>query len=139
MLADQIEDSFGYIHESVLELKESGLSIEIEEIESLVLSLDTLFLPSTILRMLWQPSTEEIATWNRTLVKIEDQIFLLLGYIPESVLKEWNSGGTESGLEVGCYGGNSIEVEEIESLISSLDELSILVDDFGHGFEHHPG
>ena len=138
MLADQIEDIFGYIHESVLELKESGLSMEIEEIESLVLSLDTLFLPSTILRMLWQPSTEEIATWNRTLVKIEDQIFLLLGYIPESVLKEWNSG-TESGLEVGCYGGNSIEVEEIESLISSLDELSILADDFGHGFEHHPG
>ena len=89
--------------------------------------------------MLWQPSTEEIATWNRTLVKIGDLIFLLVGYIPESVLKEWNSGGTESGLEVGCYGGNSIEVEEIESLISSLDELSILVDDFGHGFEHHPG
>ena len=43
LLADQIEDIFGYIHESVLELKESGLSIEIEEIESLVLSLDTLY------------------------------------------------------------------------------------------------
>ena len=79
--------------------------------------------------MLWQPSTEEIATWNRTLVRIEDLIFLLLGYIPESVLEEWNSGGTESGLEVGCSGGNSMEVEEIKSLISSLDELSILLVD----------
>ena len=69
LLADQfIEDTFGYIKESVLELTESSLSMEVEEIVSLIQSLDTLY---SIVDS-WEPSTEEIPTWSRTLAKIED-------------------------------------------------------------------